>query len=67
MRLAVPIILGLTLALSNPASAAVVKDHPAVTAYPESVATRRDDDGFRITSSPALMRKARPTMTFFRP
>ena len=47
MRLAVLIILGLTLALSNPASAAEVRDHPAVTAYPESVATRREDDGFR--------------------
>jgi flagellar motor protein MotB len=27
-----------------------VNDHPAVTAYPESIATRRDDDGFRSYS-----------------
>jgi OOP family OmpA-OmpF porin len=31
----------------QPAGAATVKDHPAVTAYPDSIATRRDDDGFR--------------------
>jgi len=30
-----------------PAIAATDKDHPAVTSYPDSVATRRDDDGFR--------------------
>jgi hypothetical protein len=29
------------------AFAANLEDHPAITAYPDSVATQRDDDGFR--------------------
>jgi len=37
----------LNLAPAMPVQAATDKDHPAVTAYPDSVATRRDDDGFR--------------------
>lgn len=36
--------------VSSPAVAAEVKSHPAVTPYAGSVATRRDDDGFRSYS-----------------
>jgi outer membrane protein OmpA-like peptidoglycan-associated protein len=38
------------LAAAMPAAAAQVKDHPAVKAYTGSVATRRDDDGFKTYS-----------------
>lgn len=47
------IIMGLaTLCIlaSMPAMAAAVKSHPAVAPYAGSVATRRDDDGFRSYS-----------------
>jgi hypothetical protein len=38
------------LAAASPAGAAQVKDHPAVKPYAGSVATRRDDDGFKAYS-----------------
>ena len=44
------IIMGfavLSVLISSPVIAAEVKNHPAVTPYAGSVATRRDDDGFR--------------------
>ncbi|MEK6804949.1 MAG: OmpA family protein [Nitrospirota bacterium] len=47
------IILGLaavSVLVSSPAVAAEVKHHPAVTPYEGSVATRRDDDGFKSYS-----------------
>jgi hypothetical protein len=47
-RQARTIILALaSLCLWAPATAAAVKSHPAVAPYAGSVATRRDDDGFR--------------------
>jgi OOP family OmpA-OmpF porin len=45
--LAVRIVLVLLLLLPHSVQAANLKDHPAVTAYPGSVLTRRDEDGFR--------------------
>ncbi|KAB2844251.1 MAG: hypothetical protein F9K47_04215, partial [Burkholderiales bacterium] len=45
-----PIVIGLaalSVLASSPVCAAVVKNHPAVTPYAGSVATRRDDDGFK--------------------
>lgn len=33
--------------VASSTQAAAVKDHPALTSYPGSVATRRDEDGFR--------------------
>lgn len=47
------IIMGfavLSVLISSPVIAAEVKNHPAVTPYAGSVATRRDDDGFRSYS-----------------
>lgn len=47
------IVLGLAFAsvlLSSAVDAAEVKHHPAVTPYAGSVATRRDDDGFKTYS-----------------
>ena len=46
MRFALWIAIAFGLCLL-PVQAATVKDHPAVTAYPELIATRREDDGFR--------------------
>ena len=43
-------LFALTVGLSSPAIAAEVRNHPAVTPYAGSVATRRDDDGFKSYS-----------------
>lgn len=47
MRLIMLGLAALTLVGATPATAAEVKNHPAVTPYAGSVATRRDDDGHR--------------------
>ncbi|MBL8519012.1 MAG: DUF4892 domain-containing protein [Betaproteobacteria bacterium] len=47
MRVALACFITLCAVSSSPAVAAPLKDHPAVTPYAGSVATRRDEDGFR--------------------
>ena len=49
MRILHAILIACALSIPTvpAATAATVEDHPAITAYPNSVATRRDNDGFR--------------------
>lgn len=50
MRRVILRLASLSVLLSSPVVAAEVKNHPAVTPYAGSIATRRDDDGFRSYS-----------------
>jgi outer membrane protein OmpA-like peptidoglycan-associated protein len=50
MRAIVMSLVALSILTSSPVIAAEVKNHPAVTPYAGSVATRRDDDGFKSYS-----------------
>lgn len=50
MRTLIMGLAALSIAASWPAVAAEVKSHPAVTPYAGSIATRRDDDGFKSYS-----------------
>lgn len=43
-------VIALSIFVASPARAAEVKNHPAITPYEGSVATRRDDDGYRLYS-----------------
>lgn len=47
MRFSTAAVWALGVLMTWPTAAAEVKNHPAVTPYAGSVATRRDDDGFR--------------------
>lgn len=50
MRIILMVLAAAGVLASTPAFAAVVKNHPAVTPYAGSIATRRDDDGFKAYS-----------------
>lgn len=50
MRTLMMAIAAVSICLTVSADAAEVKDHPSVSPYPGSVATRRDDDGFKSYS-----------------
>jgi len=43
----IPILAAVFCALNLPAQAAGIQDHPAVSRYEGSTASRRDDDGFK--------------------